>query len=173
MIEHYGKSCQSAVLDPQSGDLVPCGFRYRFRTCERCGAENDWEASHCSACRAVIPDDEAKLRAAMSLRDAHVMEPDSMTLARKVDAKGIERLEVRYYDLNAQSLSEVYFFHSPQDPKVFYYNFVRMHLRLPGSAVRINSIDEALDHQSLFRLPMYIIARKQGKYWKIREKIFR
>jgi DNA repair protein RadD len=173
VIEHYGKTCQSAVLDPRTGDLVPCGFRYRFRTCERCGAENDWEASHCSACRAVIPDDEAKLRAAMSLRDAHVMEPDSMTLARKVDAKGIERLEVRYYDLNAQSLSEVYFFSSPQDPKVFYYNFTRMHLRLPGSTVRINSIDEALQNQALFRLPMYIIARKQGKYWKIREKIFR
>jgi DNA repair protein RadD len=46
----------------------------------------------------------------MAMKDTHVMRPDSMTLEKKVDGKGNERLEVRYYDLDAQHLSEVFFF---------------------------------------------------------------
>lgn len=172
LIEHFGKSCNAAIENPETGELVPCGFRYRFKPCEQCGAENDLDASRCEKCSAIFVDDEAKLREAMSLKDAHVMQPDTMTFERKVDAKGVERLEIRYYDLNAQALSEAYWFSTPNDPKIFYYNFVRMHNRLPEHELRIGSIDEALELQNKFRMPLFVIARKQGKYWKIREKVF-
>jgi DNA repair protein RadD len=117
-------------------------------------------------------DNETKLREAMKLKDAHVMRPDSMTLERKVDKKGNERLEIRYYDCDAQHLSEVFFFSTPSDAKVFYYNFLRMHHRRPEQKLPITSIDDALRYQALYRLPLFIIARKQEKYWRIREKIF-
>ncbi len=172
VLEHFGRICRGAIEDPHSGELVPCGFRYRYKNCDNCGAENDLDASRCSTCNSILVDDQAKLREAMSLKDAHVMRPDSMTFARRVDKKGLERLEIRYYDLSAQYLSEVYFFSSPSDAKVFHYNFLRMHNRLPETRVEIDSIDQALAQQAQFRLPLYVIARKQGPFWKIREKVF-
>ncbi len=172
VLEHYGLVCRGAVESPTTGELVPCGFRYRYKDCEHCGAENNLDASRCTKCNEIFVDDEAKIREAMSLRDAHVMRPDSMTFEKRVDKKGNERLEIRYYDHNAQFLSEVYFFNSPHDPKVFHYNFVRMHNRLPEKRLDIRSIDAAIESQPLFRLPMFVIARKQDRFWKIREKVF-
>jgi DNA repair protein RadD len=172
VLEHFGKQCRGAIENPDTGELVPCGFRYRFKNCERCGAENNLDATFCAACNAHFIDEETKLRDAMAAKDAHVMRPDSMTLERRVDKKGNERLEIRYFDLNAQHLSEVFFFSSPQDAKIFYYNFLRMHYRLPGQKLAVQTIDEALEHRAQYRLPLFIIARKQERYWRIREKIF-
>ncbi len=92
------------------------------------------------------------------------MRPDSMTLEKKVDGKGNERLEVRYYDLDAQHLSEVFFFSSTSDSKVFYYNFLRMHNRTPEKRLDVQSIEDAIRYKHLFRLPLFIIARKQKPY---------
>lgn len=172
LLEHFGVSCMGAKEDPNTGELVPCAFRYRFKVCERCNAENELDAPRCVDCAEVFVDDEAKLRQAFALKDAHVMQPDSMRFEKKVDKNGLERLEIRYFDLNAQSLSEVYFFQTNQDSKIFFYNFIRMHDRLPDRRLEINSIEEAINQQNRFRLPLYLIARKQGKYWRIREKIF-
>lgn len=172
VLEHFGKKCSGAIENPESGDIIPCGFRYRYKNCDRCGAEQDIDATICSGCGSGFQDQETVLREAMAAKNTHVMRPDSMTLERKVDQKGRERLEIRYYDLNAQHLSEVYFFDSPADAKVFHYNFVRMHTRLPELQLQIGTIDEALKTKALFRTPMYVIARKQERYWRIREKLF-
>jgi DNA repair protein RadD len=48
-----------------------------------------------------------------------------------------------------------------------------MHNKLPEKDIRIDSIDKAIAYKKRFRLPMFIIARKQKHFWKIREKIFR
>jgi len=172
VVEHFGKKCLGAQENPKNGELVPCGFRYRFKECERCGTENDLDSSRCSNCTTMFMDDEAKLRQAFAFKDAHVMQPDSMIFEKKVDKKGVERLEVRYYDLNAESLSEIYFFQSEHDAKVFHYNFSRMHNKLPEKKLNIQSIVDAIKLRDLFRLPLFVIARKQDKYWKIREKVF-
>ena len=112
VLEHFGKKCHGAIENPESGEIIPCGFRYRFKSCENCGAENDFGADFCRQCSTQFVDDETKLKEAMAHREAHVMRPDSMTFERKIDSKGRERLEIRYYDLNAQHLSEVFFFDS-------------------------------------------------------------
>jgi DNA repair protein RadD len=170
--EHFGKKCAGAVESPDNDALIPCGFRYRYKNCESCGLTNDVEAGLCLGCGTMFVDDETKLRAAMAAKDTHVMRPDSMTFERKVDAKGVPRLEIRYYDLDAQHLSEAFFFESPNDRKIFFYNFVRMHLKTPGVSLAINSIEDAIRRQHLFRVPLYVIARKQKPHWKIREKVF-
>jgi DNA repair protein RadD len=171
VVEHFGKKCKGAIESP-NGELIPCAFRYRFKDCETCQTENDIDAPKCVKCDAIFTDDQAKLREAYSLKDAHVMQPDTMTLERKTDKRGVDRLEIRYYDFNAQYLSEAYFFESERDAKVFFYNFARMHSRRPENRLEVSSIDEALKNKDKFRLPLYVIARKQGRYWKIREKVF-
>ena len=172
IVEHFGKKCCGAIQDPKSFEIIPCGFRYRYRNCEECGAENDLSAKNCTQCRQALVDRDTRLREAMASKEAHVMRPDSMVFEKKVDKKGNERLEVRYYDLDAQYLSEVFFLNSESDAKVFYYNFTRMHLRLPGRKLKISNVEQAIQCKDLFRLPMFIIARKQQRFWKIREKIF-
>jgi len=171
LLEHFGSTCQGAV-EKADGELTPCAFRYRFKDCDNCGTENEIDAPRCVECAQIFVDDQAKLREANSLRDAHVMQPDTMSFEKKVDKRGVERLEVRYYDLDANSLSEAYFFESERDYKVFYYNFSRMHNRRPEIPVKASSVDEVLGQRESFRMPLYVIARKQGKYWKIREKVF-
>lgn len=171
VLEHFGQKCKGATVDPRTGEIVPCGFRYRFKNCDRCAAENDLNATACATCGHSFPDDESILKDAISARDSHVMRPDSMTFEKKVDARGLERLEIRYYDNDGKYLSEVFFFSSPSDAKVFYYNFVRMHRRVPDRTL-LHSIETAIASQPEFRIPLYVIARKQERFWKIREKIF-
>jgi DNA repair protein RadD len=45
-------------------------------------------------------------------------------------------------------------------------------LRRPELGLHITSAEEVIRYQKLFRMPAFIIARKQGKFWKITEKIF-
>lgn len=172
VVEHFGKKCRGAVVDPESTEIVPCGFRHRVTVCPACQAENDYLAKSCDTCGTHLKDDETKLREANSAKDAHVMRPETMTFEMKTDGKGKDRLEVRYYDLDGQFLSEVFFFDNDSGKKVFHYNFSRFHNRTPGRRIDVDSIDRALGLLSAFRLPLYVIARKQGKYWRIREKIF-
>ena len=172
VVEHFGNKCAGATVDPDTGEIVPCSFRYRFRVCDHCGAENDAGAARCSRCKAAFVEDATRLREAMTLSDAHVMQPDSMVFERKVDKKGVERLEIRYYDLDGQHLSEVFFFDSANGPKVFFHNFTRMHNRLPERELQVSSVDDALRQRKRFRQPLFVIARKQGEFWKIREKVF-
>ncbi|MEZ4754537.1 MAG: DEAD/DEAH box helicase [Bdellovibrionota bacterium] len=172
VIEHFGRKCKGAIENPDNGEIVPCGFRYRFKNCDRCGAENDIAARNCNTCFHALVDDDTKLKEARGQRDAHVMRPDTMQLSKKIDAKGLERLEVRYYDLDGQHLSEVFFFESNEASKIFYYSFQRMHHRTPGKELVIETIEQAIANQDHFRMPLFVIARKQGKFWRVREKIF-
>ncbi|HMO17588.1 MAG TPA: DEAD/DEAH box helicase [Oligoflexia bacterium] len=172
VVEHFGRTCKGVIEATDGTEIVPCGFRYRYRTCDRCGCENDIASRECSQCSHLLVDNDTKLQEAMSLKDAHVMRPDTMTFEKKVDKSGRERLEVRYYDLDAQHLSEVFYFETRNDEKVFYYNFIRMHNRLPERSFEVKSIDEAISMKDRFRMPLYVIARKQKHFWRVREKIF-
>jgi DNA repair protein RadD len=172
VIEHFGRRCRGAVEDPQTLKVIPCSFRFRFKCCEHCGAENDVAARECSDCGAVLVDTDTKLREAMALKDAHVMRPDSMHFDKTFDKKGNPRLEVRYYDLDGEFLREFFYLNGAHDAKAFYYNFMRLHLRRPEQRPAIANVDDALRSQHLFRLPLFVIARKKTYFWQIREKIF-
>lgn len=172
IVEHYGRKCKGAILDPDTLEMIPCGFRYRFKNCDKCGAENDIAARSCHQCLNILVDNDTKLKEAMALKDAHVLRPDTMTLEKRVDDQNRERLEVRYYDLDAQYLSEIFYLNNRSDAKSFYYNFTRMHNRLPEKRLDFSTVDEIISNKNKFRLPMFIVARKQKHFWKIREKVF-
>lgn len=172
IVEHFGRKCRGAVEDPETLKLIPCGFRFRFKCCDKCGAENDIAARACASCRAVLVDTDQKLREAMALKDAHVLRPDSMSLLRSTDKKGTPRLEIRYHDLDGEFLREFFYLSTPSDARAFYYNFLRLHLRRPEQVPSIHSVEDALKQQHLFRMPLFVIARKKTYFWQIREKVF-
>lgn len=170
--EHFGRKCQGAFEDPHTKEIEPCGFRFRFKLCDKCGEENDIAARACNSCEHILVDNDKKLKEAMSLKDAHVMRVDSMTFTKTQDKRGNDRLEIRYYDADAQSLREYFYLKTSEDLRAFYFNFIRMHNRLPEKRLPIQNIEDVLKIQQHFRLPMFVIARKNKHYWNIREKIF-
>lgn len=173
LIEHYGRKCKGGLQNEVTGEVELCGFRFRFKRCDQCGEENDIAARVCSGCKHLLVDNDTKLKEAMSLKDAHIMRPDTMLFQKGYDKKSKEeRLEVRYYDLDGEFLTEYFYLSTPENSRAFYYNFIRMHNRLPETKLTIRSVDEALARQRLFRMPMFVIARKQKFHWEIREKIF-
>ncbi len=172
LVEHFGKKCKGAIQDTGTLDIVPCGFRYRFQTCESCGTENDITSISCLACSSILKDTRTKLKEAAKMKDAHVLKPDTMMFEKKLDKNKKERLEIKYYDLDAQYLSEIFYINDLNEAKAFSYNFVRMHNRLPGTALKITNVDQALANKDKFRMPLFIVARKQKNFWRIREKIF-
>ncbi len=172
IVEHFGRKCKGAHEDPVTGEIEACGYRFRFKRCDQCGAEQDIAARVCTECQHMLVDTDNKLKEAMSLKDAHIMKPDTMTFTKGYDKKGNERVEVRYYDLDGEFLSEMFYLNTPEEARAFYFNFTRMHNRLPEKSLIINNASDVIKQEKSFRLPMYIIARKQKYYWEIREKIF-
>ena len=172
LVEHYGRQCQGSLESPDSEEFEKCGYRFRFKRCDQCGEENDIAARSCSSCKHILVDNDQKLKEAMSLKDAHVMRVETMVLESRVDKKGLSRLEVNYFDADAEVLKEYFYLNTAEDCRAFYFNFSRMHLRLPGQMIFINGLEDALRSRNLFRAPMFVIARKQKHFWSIREKIW-
>ncbi len=172
IIEHFGRKCRAAKQDPKTLQIIPCGFRFRFKLCHACGQENDITARECEACKVTLIDADAKLKQAKLSKNFHVLTPDKVTFDERKDKNANPYLEIRYYDYDAQYISEAHFFNNPSAIKKFNINFLRSHLKRPELATQLKSPKDVVESQSMFRLPAFIIARKQDKFWKITEKIF-
>lgn len=172
LIEHFGRKCKGATQDPMTLEIKPCGFRFRFKLCHACGAENDLTARECDKCNAVLVDADTKLKQARLSKNSHILTPDKITFEERFDKNANPYLEIRYYDCDAEYVSEAHFFNNPSSIKKFNINFLRSHLRRPELAMDLMTPKEVIKYQKLFRLPAFVIARKQDKFWKITEKVF-
>jgi DNA repair protein RadD len=172
VLEHFGRKCKGAAQDPATYEITPCGFRFRLKLCHSCGAENDVTAQACEKCKAALVDADAKLKQAKLSKNAHVLTPDRITFDERLDKNSNPYLEIRYYDYDAQYISEAHFFSNPTSIKKFNINFLRSHLKRPELAFEFMTPKDVIKYQRLFRLPAFVIARKQDKFWKITEKVF-
>jgi len=172
ILEHFGRKCRGASQDPKTLQVIPCGFRFRLKLCHACGCENDITAKACEKCAAVLIDADAKLKQAKLSKNAHVLTPERITFEERKDKNSNPYLEIRYYDFDAQYISEAHFFSNPSSIKKFNINFLRSHLKRPELAIEFTTPQDVIQSQKLFRLPAFVIARKQDKFWKITEKVF-
>lgn len=172
ILEHYGRKCRGATQDPVTMEIKPCGYRFRLKLCHVCGSENDITARECEKCHAVLIDADAKLKQARLSKNFHVLTPDQITFEERKDKTGASFLEIRYYDFNAEYVSEAHFLSNSSSLKKFNINFLRSHLRRPELSTEFQTVQDVIKYQKLFRLPAFVIARKQEKYWRITEKIF-
>lgn len=172
VIEHFGRKCKGAIHDPVTLEVHPCGYRFRFKLCHVCEAENDITAQKCEKCKAELVDAEAKLKQAKLSKNFHVLTPDHIEFEERQDKNFKPYLEIRYYDVDSRYLSEAHFFTYDSSIKKFNINFLRSHLRRPELASEFRSPQDVIKYQKLFRLPAFVIARKQDKFWKITEKVF-
>jgi len=172
VIEHFGRKCRGATQDEKTLEIKSCGFRFRLKLCHKCGAENDITARNCEKCETTLIDADTKLKQAKLSKNAHVLTPDRITFDERLDKNSNPYLEIRYYDHDGQYISEAHFFNDMSSVKKFNINFLRSHLRRPELAPAIQTPDVVIKYQKLFRLPSFIIARKQDRFWKITEKVF-
>ena len=172
VIEHYGRKCRGATHDAHTLEVTPCGYRFRYKICPGCGEENDVTARECSRCQQTLIDADAKLKQAKLSKNAHVLTPDTIEYLEGVDKNGNGYLEVKYYDYDAQYLSERHYLNNASAQKKFHVNFLRNHMKRPELTFTPRSAQEVIRYQHHLRNPAFLIARKQGKFWKITEKIF-
>ncbi len=172
IIEHFGRKCRGAKEDPQTLAIRPCGYLFRFKLCQACAKENDITARDCEKCQAVLIDADSKLKQAKLSKNAHVLVPERITFEERLDKNSNPFLEVRYYDVDGQYLSEIHFFNNSSAIKKFNINFLRFHLRRPELATDLKNPSDVIKNQKILRLPAFVIARKQDQFWKITEKVF-
>lgn len=172
VVEHFGRKCKGAVVNPTNLKLLECAFLFRFKRCDQCNQENDIAARTCSTCNHLLIDNDKKLKEAMALKDAHVMRVENMEFYKGRDKSGTERLEVCYYDVDAESLKEIFYLNTPEELGAFYFNFIRMHNRMPEQKIPVKNVEDVFRMRNKLRMPMFVIARKQKYFWEIREKVF-
>ncbi|MEM7645429.1 MAG: helicase-related protein, partial [Pseudomonadota bacterium] len=172
IMEHYGRKCRGGVQNQETFDFEPCGYLFRFKLCPKCSTKNDISAHNCANCNETLVDADAKLKQARLSKNAHVLKPDSIEFSEGRDKKGNPYLEVRYYDFDAKYLSEVHYMNNETSLKKFNINFLRSHMGRPEFELPFQEVEDVIKYQRLFRMPAFVIARKQGKFWRITEKIF-
>lgn len=170
VIEHFGRRCQG-ILEDDDDNREQCDFRFRFKSCPHCGAENDIAARRCHQCQEILVDPDDMLKAAQKLKDALVLRCGGMSLECGKDEKG-EWLKITYYDEDGASASERYRLQTPAQRTAFLHNFMRPHQRAPGVELVWNTAADIIAQQALLRHPDFVVARMKGRFWQIREKIF-
>jgi len=170
IIEHFGRRCQG-VMEDDDGEREQCDYRFRFKSCPHCNAENDIAARRCHQCDAVLVDPDDMLKAALKLKDALVLRCAAMVLEKGRDEKG-EWLKARYFDEEATEVSERFRLSTPAQRKAFEQLFMRPHQRAPGVPLGWENAADIMAMQPLLRHPDFVVARKQRNFWQIREKVF-
>lgn len=170
IIEHFGRRCQG-VLEDDDGLREQCDYRFRFKNCPQCNAENDIAARRCRECDTILVDPDDMLKAALKLKDALVLRCAAMVLESGSDEHG-EWLKARYYDEDATEVSERFRLKTPAQRTAFEQLFLRPHQRAPGVPLGWKTAADVIALQLLLRHPDFVVARKQRHFWQIREKVF-
>jgi len=97
---HYGRRCMGLHLQ-KNGKYEQCGYRWTFKNCPECDAENDIAARYCSSCRAEIINPNDKLIADFRARkrDPYQIQCDkvlSWNKTKTLSQSGNEVLKVEY-----------------------------------------------------------------------------
>ena len=172
LLEHFGRKCQGYFTDEETGEREHCGYRFRAKYCGECGADNDIAARICHECDATLVDPDKKLKDALNLKDALVFECLEMDLNVFKDDKGKSQLKVTYRGENQAQVHEFWSLTTKKQKQTFKDQFVRPHLADRHRSFEEASPTKVVAHQHRFRPPQFVIARKVGRFWKMRDKIF-
>ncbi|EID7697098.1 TPA: DEAD/DEAH box helicase [Vibrio parahaemolyticus] len=177
LLEHFGRRCQGYFEDEDTGKREHCGYRFRAKYCGECGADNDIAARICHECDATLVDPDKKLKEALNLKDALIFECTEMDLSVFKSNDGKSQLKVTYsgepYQGEGHALvHEFWSLNTKKQKQTFKDQFVRPHLADKHRPFEEASPTRVVANQHRFRLPQFVIARKSGRFWKLREKIF-
>ncbi|MFY8349755.1 DEAD/DEAH box helicase family protein [Pseudoalteromonas sp. SSM20] len=162
VIEHFGRRCQGILDDGYSSEQ--CDFRFRFKECEHCGAQNDIAARQCHQCHQPIVDPDDKLRDALNLKNALVLRVSGMQLEALK-----QRLKVTYHDEDGAQVSEFFSLSSDKAARYFKHLFLRLGVTTNIDFANPNSV---ISEQALLKLPDFVVAKRDKGKYKVIERIF-
>jgi len=162
VIEHFGRRCQGILEDGEQSEQ--CDFRFRFKECEHCGAQNDIAARVCHQCEQPIVDPDDKLRDALNLKNALVLRVSGMQL----EAQN-QRLKVTYHDEDGADVSEYFSLSSEKASFYFKRQFLRAGVT---SKIDFSNPNSVVTHQSLLKVPDFVVAKRDKGKHKVVERIF-
>ena len=171
LLEHFGRRCQGYFEDDE-GTREECGYRFRAKYCNECGADNDIAARICHECDAILVDPDKKLKEALKLKDARILNCIDVTLTAGKNQFDKPQIKVTYSGDDDSELHEVWQLGTKKQKQLFLNNFVRPHLVDRHRPFEETTAIKIANSQHRFRPPSFVIARKQGKFWSIRDKIF-
>lgn len=101
MPAHHGRRCQGYVKGARMGEVHQCNYRWTYKNCPNCDAENDIAARYCTECKGEIVDPNEKLigQFRAKKRDPSQMQTDqvvSMEMQNGVSRSGNPTLRVDY-----------------------------------------------------------------------------
>ncbi|MEJ6473584.1 DEAD/DEAH box helicase family protein [Pseudoalteromonas piscicida] len=165
VIEHFGRRCQG-LLEDDEGDAQQCDYRFKFKECDHCGAENDIAARQCHQCGEVMADPDDKLRAALNLKHAMVLRCCGLSC----EPLNGNKLKLTYFDEDGASCSEVYDFSNQKSVFVFHQQFAKRR-KSTTEAGKWQKAEE-VDGTELIA-PDFVIAKLHKKFgWQVSEKLF-
>lgn len=166
--EHFGRRCKGLLED--EAHSVQCDYRFRFKECENCGAQNDIAARVCQSCDATLADPDDKLRAALNLKDALVLRCSGLSV--QVLKSKHDSLKITYFDEDGASCDEVFDFSHSGSKYIFNKQFGQRNAKgqLPHE---YKTVEQVLQNEHVLTAPDFVIARKSKKYgWKVADKLF-
>lgn len=83
-----------------------------------------------------------------------------------------EWLKSNYYDEDGTSTSERFRLQTPAQRKAFDMLFLRPHQHAPGVTLRWKTAGDVLAQQQALRHPHFVVDRKRGQFWQVKEKVF-
>lgn len=166
LIEHYGRRCHG-LAETLDGEEA-CDYRFKFKNCPDCDAENDIAARVCRTCQKDIIDPDELLKKALNLKDAKVIRCAGIEV--EIDEKA-NKLLVRYFDEDANELTEHFNLANISRRKVFQQEFVKR-IAAGITHVTISHAKEVRDFLPYLPHPDFVIARKSQHYWKVTQRLF-
>ncbi len=160
--EHFGRRCQGLIeTDPP----VACNYRFRFKSCPHCNAENDIAARDCTQCHQALIDPDDLLKKTLSLKDRFVMRCQAVTFEIHSD-----KVKLTYHDEDGETLSESFNLSFQRQREAFNTLFIRrLNQQIPP--IRDSRSFRALGPVRLPH-PDFVIAAKDGKFWRVKERLF-
>ncbi len=171
VIEHYGRQCQG-YKEHADGLREICGYRFRAKFCDQCGADNDIAARQCQQCNHVLVDPDKKLRDALKLKDALIMNCIDLKLQAGKNKFAKAQLKVTYIGDDGGEINEVWPLHSKTQKRDFLNRFIRPHLIDRHRPFTESCPTKVIKNAHRLRAPKVIIARKKGRFWVVRDKLF-
>lgn len=165
LIEHYGRKCWGVELD-DNNQRVLCDYRFRFKECRYCGAENDIAARECNACHEAMVDPDEQLKTALKLKNAMVIRCAGVSFSAHD-----ERLKVVYHDEDGVELSESFDLSHKGQRHIFNLLFGRR-FKLGMSPKPFENAGDVVSVSQHFTAPDFVVARKSGNFWRVKERIF-
>ncbi|MGY5450170.1 DEAD/DEAH box helicase family protein [Agarivorans sp. MS3-6] len=165
IIEHYGRRCQGLVEDATNPTLqVQCLYRYKYKQCSQCNAENDIAARQCHSCGFQLIDPDNQLKDALQLKDRTVLRCSGMSASSEGN-----KLKLIYHDEDGAELSESFNFDYAKAKQQFNTVFAR---RVEGTKRDVSSASQAEQLIGGIVAPDFVIGKKKKHYWVIEHRIF-